>query len=99
MKSDYMKNVQQFLRKSRPFLWVIGIACVIVAIVCAAQANWQWATNWGLLAGLAVSVPSLLSANVQPVDKPLPSTDVIVEYQRKHPTATTAEAINDIRSQ
>ncbi|KXB50386.1 hypothetical protein L3H50_04870 [Corynebacterium sp. MC-04] len=57
------------------------------------------ATNLGLVAGFVVVVPELLSQNVKKSDNPMPSSDEIAQHQKRHPTATVAESINDLREE
>lgn len=94
-----MKQIQSVLRKIRPFLWVVGAVCVVGAIWFAVKDNYAMATNLGLVAGIAVAVPELLSENVRKSDKPMPSSDEIAQHQKRHPTATLAESINDLRQE
>ncbi|MDN8625188.1 MULTISPECIES: hypothetical protein [Corynebacterium] len=94
-----MKQIQSVLRKIRPFLWVVGAVCVVGAIWFAVKRNYAMATNLGLVAGLVVVVPELLSQNVKKSDKPMLSSEKIAQHQKRHPTATLAESINDLRDE
>ncbi|MDO4915344.1 hypothetical protein [Corynebacterium sp.] len=94
-----MKQIQSVLRKIRPFLWFVGAVCVVGAIWFALKGNYAMATNLGLVAGLVVAVPELLSQNVKKSDKPMPTSDEIAQHQKRHPTATLAESINDLRGE
>lgn len=86
-------------RKARPFLWGIGVVCGLFTLWFAFQGNYSMATNMAVTSTVVVGVPELLSGNRKKSDKPLPSAEAVGEHQKKNPTATLAESINDLRGE
>ena len=58
-----------------------------------------WPQNMAAISTVVVGVPELLSENVKKSDKPLPSSEAVGKHQKKNPTATLAESINDLRGE
>lgn len=91
--------MRNFLQKIRPLLWGIGLVCGAFTIWFALQGNYAMATNFGIVSTIIVGVPEILSENIKKSSKPLPSSTAIGEHQKKNPTQTFAESINEIREE
>lgn len=91
--------MRETLKKIRPFLWVIGFVCAIFTIWFAIKGNYPMATNFGIVSTVIVGIPELLSEDIKKSDKPLPSSEEIGKHQRRNPTKTFAESINELRGE